>query len=208
MTARKRGQGSAHGKGPNQTAKSASRQRPVVGHNLPGDPPLTQRVAAMIRVNQAGEYGAKRIYQGQMAVLGNGPAGPIIKHMAEQEERHLDSFNAMLTRRRVRPTALAPLWHVAGYALGAGTALLGEKAAMACTAAVEEVIDDHYGRQIEALPEDEAELASMITEFRAEEMEHRDIALEHGARTAPGWPLLRAAVRGASRLAIRLSERV
>jgi ubiquinone biosynthesis monooxygenase Coq7 len=165
-------------------------------------------VEAMIRVDHAGEYGARRIYQGQLAVLGDTPSGPVIRHMAQQEERHLARFDALVVARRVRPTALSPLWHAAGYALGVGSALLGPRAAMACTEAVESVIDEHYADQARQLGEDEAELRETIEEFRAEEVEHRDTAVAHGARETPGYEVLSGAVRAGTRLAIWLSKRV
>ncbi|MGH6948477.1 MAG: demethoxyubiquinone hydroxylase family protein [Kiloniellales bacterium] len=162
----------------------------------------------MLRVDHAGEYGARRIYEGQLAVLGRSQAGPLLKHMYDQEKRHLEAFERLLVERRARPTLLQPLWHMAGFALGAGTALVGEKAAMACTVAVEEVIDQHYRRQLGDLGEREPALAAQIEEFRAEEVEHRDLGLEQGAEQAPGYPLLSAAIKAGSRLAIWLSERV
>jgi ubiquinone biosynthesis monooxygenase Coq7 len=174
---------------------------------LPGDPLPLEEVARMIRVDQAGEYGAVRIYAGQQAVLGRRAVGPVIREMAEQEARHLDQFNALVSRRGVRPTALSPIWHVLGYALGFGTALMGERAAMACTAAVEEVIDEHYAGQSARLDENEAALKTLIEESRAEEVEHRDIALAHEAEKAPGYPVLSAAIKTGSRIAIWLSER-
>ncbi|TSD83530.1 demethoxyubiquinone hydroxylase family protein [Mycobacterium sp. KBS0706] len=175
---------------------------------LPGDLPRRERIARMIRVDHAGEYGAKRIYEGQLAVLGRGPKGPVIEHMAEQEREHLDTFDRLVAERGVRPTLLHPLWHVGAFAMGAATALLGDRAAMACTVAVEEVIDDHYSRQAEALGEDEPELKDVIERFRAEELEHRAIGLEHEAEQAPGYRLLSGAVKAATRTAIWLSERV
>ncbi|WP_342237147.1 demethoxyubiquinone hydroxylase family protein [Inquilinus sp. OTU3971] len=175
---------------------------------LPGDLPRRERIARMIRVDHAGEYGAKRIYEGQLAVLGRGPKGPVIEHMAEQEREHLDTFDWLVAERGVRPTLLHPLWHVGAFAMGAATALLGDRAAMACTVAVEEVIDDHYARQAEALGEDEPELKAVIERFRAEELEHRAIGLEHEAEQAPGYRLLSGAVKAATRTAIWLSERV
>jgi ubiquinone biosynthesis monooxygenase Coq7 len=168
-----------------------------------------EKVERILRVDQAGEYGAVRIYQGQRAVLGDKAAcGPTLRHMEEQERRHLAVFNELVGQRRIRPTLLQPLWHVAGFALGAGTALLGEKAAMACTVAVEEVIDDHYARQAAELGPEEAALKRTVEEFRGEEVEHRDIALANGAQQAPAYPLLTAAVKAGSRLAIWLSERI
>lgn len=176
--------------------------------DLPGDLPRDELIRRMIRVDHAGEYGARRIYEGQLAVLGHRPdAGPI-RHMAAQEERHLKAFDKLLAERRVRPTALHPLWHVAGYALGAATALLGREAAMACTVAVEEVIDEHYANQARRLGADEPELKNMIEGFRAEEIEHREIALAEGAARAPAHDLLTAAVKTGSRLAIWLAERL
>ena len=165
----------------------------------------------MIRVDQAGEYGATRIYAGQLAVMGNrAPHGPQIAAMAEQEKRHRAQFDALIARRGVRPTALQPFWSAAGYALGAATALLGPEAAMACTAAVEEEIDRHYSRQLETLEADgdDPELAGMIEKFRADERAHRDAAYAAGAERAPGFPLLNAAIRLGCRAAIRLSERI
>jgi len=173
----------------------------------PGDPSPAQAIERVIRVDHAGEYGAKRIYDGQLAVLGRSAAAPSIRRMAEEEARHLTAFDQLLVRRRVRPTLLGPLWHVAGFALGAGTALLGQKAAMACTEAVEEVIDAHYAKQATALGNDEAELKATIEEFRTHEIEHRDIARAEGAAEAPAYELLTTAVKAGSRLAIWLSER-
>lgn len=165
----------------------------------------------MIRVDQAGEFGATRIYAGQLAVMGDrGPQSAEIRHMAQQEEVHRARFDEVLSKRGVRPTALHPFWSAAGYALGAGTALLGPEAAMACTAAVEEEIDRHYSEQLDRLAETgaEPELAEMIAEFREEEREHRDAALAHGAENALGYPLLAGAIRLGCRLAIKVSERV
>jgi ubiquinone biosynthesis monooxygenase Coq7 len=163
----------------------------------------------MLRVNQAGEYGAARIYAGQLAVLGrSSPAAHQIARMAAQEQRHLDRFDQLMAERRVRPTALQPLWNVAGFALGAATALISEKAAMACTDAVETEIDRHYGEQLAELGDEDPELTADITDFRAEELEHRDTAREHGAKEAIAYPLLSAAIRAGCRLAIGLSKRI
>ncbi|AZI35969.1 putative ubiquinone biosynthesis monooxygenase Coq7 [Caenibius tardaugens NBRC 16725] len=166
--------------------------------------------ACMIRVDQAGEYGATRIYAGQLAVLGsNGPHAGEIAGMARQEDDHLARFNALMAQRGVRPTLLQPFWSVAGFALGAATALIGPKAAMACTAAVEEEIDRHYTAQLDELSGgDDPELATLVEAFRADEREHRDAALAAGAEQAPAYPLLSGAIRAGCRLAIRLSERI
>ena len=165
----------------------------------------------MIRVDQAGEFGATRIYEGQLAVMGDrGPHSAEIRHMASQEAVHSEQFNALMARRGVRPTALHPFWSAAGYGLGVVTALMGPEAAMACTAAVEEEIDRHYSEQLDELETagDDPELADMIHKFREEEREHRDSALAHGAERAPGYPLLSGAIRLGCRAAIKLAERI
>ncbi|CAN5201461.1 demethoxyubiquinone hydroxylase family protein [soil metagenome] len=173
----------------------------------PGEKPVDRK--AMLRVDQAGEYGATRIYAGQLAVLGNRhPASRLIAGMAAQEERHRAAFDAMLARRGVRPTLLSPVWHVAGFALGAATALLGPEAAMACTSAIETEIDRHYGRQLEELRDSDPELSEAITDFRAEEVEHLDTALAQGAERAPGFPVLSGLIRAGCRAAIALSARI
>jgi ubiquinone biosynthesis monooxygenase Coq7 len=167
----------------------------------------------MIRVDHAGEFGALRIYAGQLAVLGRNPraaaSAEAIRKMEAQERRHFDVFDQMVKDRAVRPTALEPVWHVAGYALGAATALMGEKAAMACTVAVEDVIDEHYARQMRRLDATrDSELAQTVHSFRRDEIAHRDEALAHGAQSAPAYPWLTAAIRLGCRMAIRLSERI
>ena len=163
----------------------------------------------MIRVDQAGEYGAIRIYAGQLAVMGQrAPGSDKIAAMAAQEDRHHADFSALMARRGVRPTALRPLWTVAGFALGAATALIGPEAAMACTAAVETEIDAHYGRQLEELGDSDPEISGMIETARAEEQEHLETAMASGAERAPAYPLLSAAIRLGCRVAIGLSERI
>ena len=165
--------------------------------------------ASIIRVDQAGEYGATRIYAGQLAVLrANCAEAKLIARMAAQEQRHLDRFNALVANRGVRPTALQPLWRVAGFALGAATALMSEEAALACTDAVETEIDKHYREQLAQLGDGDAELSADIEEFRAEELEHRDTARSAGATSAAGYPLLTAAIRAGCRVAIELSKRI
>lgn len=186
------------------SAKPAAKPR-----RMPGDPSKAEMVERMLRVDHAGEYGAVRIYEGQMAVLGEKASGGAIKHMAEQEEVHLATFNDLVAERRVRPTALLPLWHLAGFALGAGTALLGEKAAHACTVAVEEAIDEHYADQIARLDgEGEDDLRDTFEKFRQEELEHHDTALDLGAEEAPGYEALKGVIKRGSKLAIWLSERI
>ena len=185
--------------------------KPVNGPDrLPGDPSKEEYVERLIRVDHAGEYGAVRIYEGQLAILGKKPSGPIVQHMLEQEKAHLATFDKLINERRVRPTALMPLWHVAGFALGAATAMIGERAAMACTVGVEEAIDEHYQSQIEALEpySDEANLRETCVKFREEELEHRDTGLDHGAKQAPGYEVLTGTIKAASKLAIWLSKRI
>ena len=175
---------------------------------LPGDTPKTERLARMIRVDHAGEYGAARIYQGQLAILGEGRHGDTLRHMLAQEEHHRETFAGLVADRRVRPTALLPLWHIAGYALGAATAMLGERGAMACTVAVEEAIDEHYAQQASALEEDESGLRDTIETFRAEELEHRDIGLANEAELAPAYKLMSQVIKLGCKVAIAVSERV
>jgi 3-demethoxyubiquinol 3-hydroxylase len=169
----------------------------------------TADIASMLRVNQAGEYGAKRIYAGQLAVMGDRiPAARSIAHMAEQEQRHLSAFDRLLAERGVRPTALQPLWDVAGFALGAVTAAMGPEAAMACTVAIETEIDRHYSAQLEQIGDSDPELAAMVADFQAEEREHKAIALAEGAEGAFAYPLLSAVIRAGCRAAIQLSKRI
>lgn len=165
--------------------------------------------ARILRVDQAGEFGAVRIYAGQLAVMGDrAPHAREVAAMAAQEADHRRRFDALLAERGVRPTALAPLWSVAGYALGAATALIGPEAAMACTAAIETEIDRHYTAQLAELGDSDPELTAVITEFRDDEREHKQAALDAGAERAPAYPLLAGAIRLGCRLAIRLSERI
>jgi ubiquinone biosynthesis monooxygenase Coq7 len=164
---------------------------------------------SMLRVDQAGEYGATRIYAGQLAVLRrNSPAAKLVSRMAAQEMQHLERFDQLMAERRVRPTALQPIWNVAGFALGAATALMSEEAAMACTDAVETEIDRHYGHQLDELGDEDPELAADIARFREEELEHRDTAREAGSARALGYPVLTAAIRAGCRVAISLSRRI
>jgi 3-demethoxyubiquinol 3-hydroxylase len=165
--------------------------------------------AAMLRVDQAGEYGATRIYAGQLAILGSRhQMARAISAMAGQEERHRLHFDQMIAQRGVRPTVLQPFWNVAGFALGAVTAAISPEAAMACTAAIETEIDRHYSEQLEELGESDPELSAAIASFQAEEVEHRDTAIAHGAENAPAYPLLSGAIRLGCRAAIALSKRI
>jgi ubiquinone biosynthesis monooxygenase Coq7 len=170
---------------------------------------MTPDTKSMIRVDQAGEYGATRIYAGQLAVMGTRtPVARAIAAMASQEDRHRKYFDVMIARRRVRPTLLHPLWNVAGYGLGMVTALIGPEAAMACTAAIETEIDNHYGEQLEALGDTDPELSAAITDFRADEVEHKATAMASGAERAPAYPLMTAAIRLGCRIAIAASKRI
>ena len=168
-----------------------------------------KQLKSMIRVNQAGEFGAKRIYAGQLAIMGDRhPAARSISHMAEQEQRHLDAFDRIMVERGVRPTLLHPFWNVAGYALGAATAVLGPEAAMACTVAVETEIDLHYAEQLEELGDSEPELSALIAEFRDEELEHKATALSEGAERAFAYPVMSAVIRAGCRVAIAVSKHI
>ncbi|TAH33686.1 MAG: demethoxyubiquinone hydroxylase family protein [Alphaproteobacteria bacterium] len=178
-----------------RSAKSARRKSP--------------QIERIIRVDHAGEYGAKRIYQGQMKVLGKNPRlKKLLQEMMDHELEHLQYFENAIPARRVRPTALLPLWHMGGFAMGAITAMMGEKAAMACTVAVEEVIEQHYQKQLAELGADEPDLRLAIEKFCADEVHHRDIGLHHGAEQAPGYELLYKIVSNITKRAIWLSERI
>ena len=170
------------------------------------------RLADILRVDHAGELAAVHIYRGQRAVLnaavGKDRIAYQLQEMEAHEAAHLARFDEILTERQVRPTLMAPLWRLAGFALGAGTALLGEKAAHACTEAVETVIEDHYARQVAELAAREPALAEELQGFRDDELAHRDQAIEEGAREAPGYPLLSAVIRAGCRGAIAISEKI
>ena len=168
---------------------------------------------SMIRVDQAGEYGATRIYAGQLAILGTrSSASRKVSAMALQEEKHRAFFDRMIAKRGVRPTLIQPLWNVAGYALGAVTAAIGPEAAMACTAAVETEIDKHYEDQLAEVGPgrdgEDPELSEAVLEFQREELEHKATALASGAEDAPAYPLMSAAIRLGCRVAIAVSKRI
>ncbi len=163
----------------------------------------------IIRVDHAGEYGATRIYDGQIAVFGkNSKIGKTIQHMADQEQEHIQKFEELIVKNRVRPTALIPVWNVAGYALGVSTALLGEKAAMACTVAVETVIGNHYGEQLSLLEDDQKELKKTIKRFKADELEHHDIGIAHDAEKTPGYKVLSKVIELGCKTAIEISKKI
>ena len=163
----------------------------------------------IIRVDQAGEYGATKIYAGQLKVFGkNSKIGKVIKHMADQEQEHIDTFNRLIIEKRVRPTILMPVWNIVGYFLGMTTALMGKKAAMACTVAVEDVIGKHYDKQASELGDKEPELKNIITKFRNDELEHHDIGVDHDAEKAPGYSILSKVIKTGCKAAIEISKRV
>jgi ubiquinone biosynthesis monooxygenase Coq7 len=166
----------------------------------------------ILRVDHAGELGAVHIYRGQRAVFeaarGRDVMAAGLAEMEAHEAVHLEAFDKLLVERGVRPTLLAPVWRAAGFALGAATALMGEKAAHACTEAVETVIEGHYAGQIEELAESEPVLAADLSRFRDDELAHRDQAVADGAREAPAYPLLSGLIRAGCRAAIRISEKL
>lgn len=178
---------------------------------LPGLGPRERRIAEMIRVDHAGEYGAVQIYRGQKAVFdriaSKSRTAKIIGDMEAGEQEHLKTFDRLLSERNVRPTLMAPVWRIAGFGLGAATALMGERAAHACTEAVEEVIEEHYGRQSDDLSDDR-ELKRLVDKFRADEIAHKDKAVDEGAREAPGYGALSAMIKFGCRAAIRISEKI
>jgi ubiquinone biosynthesis monooxygenase Coq7 len=179
---------------------------------MPGEDVRERKLAEMIRVDHAGEYGAVQIYRGQRAVFdrieGKAHTARLIAEMEEGESEHLKTFDRMIAERGVRPTLMAPIWRLAGFGLGAATALMGERAAHACTEAVEEVIEEHYGRQSVALRGVDLELKHVVDRFREEEIAHKDTAIEQGARHAPGYPVLSAVIKFGCRAAIRISEKI
>ena len=168
-----------------------------------------QTLEEIIRVDHAGEYSATRIYKGQIAIFGkNTKVGKIIQHMADQELEHIEKFEQLIISERVRPTALLPLWNIAGYALGAGTAIMGKKAAMACTVAVEKVIGNHYEEQIDLLGEDQKQLKSTIKKFAADELEHHNIGIAHNAEKTPGYKILTKIIELGCKTAIAVSKKI
>jgi len=179
---------------------------------MPGEGARERLLAEMVRVDHAGEYGAVQIYRGQQAVFGRSEtkahAARLIAEMEAGEQEHLRTFDRLIAERGVRPTIMAPIWRVAGFGLGAVTALMGEKAAHACTEAVEDVIEEHYARQSAALEGVDQELKQYVDRFREEELAHRDTAVEQGARDAPGYAMLSAVIKFGCRTAIRISEKI
>jgi ubiquinone biosynthesis monooxygenase Coq7 len=172
--------------------------------------PTTSRrdIERFLRVDHAGERAAQQIYKGQLAVLANHEMADEIRHMMDQEVEHLETFDHLLNERKVRPSLLDPLWGAAGFALGVVTAAMGPKAAMACTIAVEEVIGEHYQKQADILGEDEHDLQAIVERFRDEELEHRDIAVDHDGREAQHYDLLRSVIQRGCRTAIKIAEKI
>ena len=167
-----------------------------------------KKLDSILRVDHAGETAAAKIYDGQLAILKNTPVGPTIQHMKDQEEEHLDTFNRLLVENDTRPTALLPLWNVMGYGLGVASALMGEKAAMACTIAVEEVIGEHYAKQAETLDKKHNKLKSTLEKFRDDELDHLETGVEHDGKNAPGYEIMKTVVQFGCRTAIKISEKI
>ena len=189
-----------------KTKKKKKQSKKSGTSNIKTDRSILEEI---IRVDHAGEYGATRIYDGQIAVFGkNSKIGKTIQHMADQEQEHIQKFEELIVKNRVRPTALIPVWNVAGYALGVSTALLGEKAAMACTVAVETVIGNHYGEQLSLLEDDQKELKKTIKKFKADELEHHDIGIAHDAEKTPGYKVLSKVIELGCKTAIEISKKI
>ena len=167
-----------------------------------------KKLDSILRVDHAGETAAAKIYDGQLAILKDTPVGPTIQHMKDQEEEHLDTFNRLLVENDTRPTALLPLWNVMGYGLGVASALMGEKAAMACTIAVEEVIGEHYAKQAETLDKKDDKLKSTLEKFRDDELDHLETGVQHDGESAPGYEIMKTIVQFGCRTAIKISEKI
>ena len=196
---------------PHEPDQSTTKQKSKrVFSPLLADPVKKKIIDKMLRVDHAGEIGARQIYAGQLAVFRGTPVGSVISEMADQEKKHLDAFDRLVVERRVRPTAMLPIWNVAGYALGLGTALIGKEAAMACTVAVEDVIAEHYNDQVRTLLdwEEEEELRALFREFRDDELEHKDTGIEHDAEQAPLYKAMSNVIKAGCRVAIAITERV
>lgn len=194
---------------PEPDPSTASRDVPL---GRPGRGASRRRLGEILRVDHAGEYGAVQIYRAQRAVFegrrGREAISADLTEMQGHEQVHKDRFDALLNQHQVRPTALLPLWHVAAVGLGVGTALMGEKAAHACTEAVESVIEQHYAHQIAELKDRDPALAAELTKFRDEELAHHDHAIDHGSREAPAYRLLSAVIKAGCKAAIKVSERI
>ena len=185
--------------------------RPARPGGIP-KPKTSPRIGEMLRVDHAGEYAAVAIYAAQAKVFSRSPKtrkiAEQLTHMREEEQEHLDAFSSLLREHGARPTALIPVWKLASTGLGVATALMGEKAAHACTEAVESVIEQHYAEQIEETQHSNKELCATFTQFREDELRHRDFAIEEGAKDAPAYPLLSAIIKTGCRAAIKISEKI
>ena len=165
-------------------------------------------IDTILRVDHAGETAAAKIYDGQLAVLKNTPVGPTIQHMKNQEQEHLDTFNQLLLDNDTRPTVLLQLWNVIGFGLGVASAVMGKKAAMACTIAVEEVIGEHYDKQAQTLNENHKDLKSTLIKFRDDELDHLETGVEHDGENATGYKIMKVIVQLGCRTAIKISEKI
>ena len=170
------------------------------------------KVEEFIRVDHAGERGAIKIYEGQLLALNtfvkNDELKKIIEEMKEHEKEHCNYFENEIKKRNIRPTKFLPLWDLLGIGLGFGSTILGKKAAMLCTASVEEVIQEHYANQIEQLGSDEKKLKDKIIKFREDELHHKDIAYEEGATKEGPYAILDKIIKTGSRIAINISEKI
>ena len=171
-----------------------------------------KKLEEFIRVDHAGERGAIKIYEGQLLALNTIYKDESLKktilEMREHEKEHCEFFESEIKKREIKPTKFLPLWDLLGVGLGFGTTLLGKKAAMLCTASVEEVIDKHYQDQIDQLQEDEKELRKKIIKFREDEIHHKDIAYEEGASKKGIYSILDKVIKTGSKIAIRISEKI
>ena len=189
-----------------KTASISAKEKPAW---LPGDGAPARFLDRLMRVDCAGEYGATRIYGAQIDILGDGSRGKELRHMAAQEDVHYEYFSKNLPERGARPSLLSPFWRISGRALGLGSGLLGNRAAMACSVAVEDEIDAHYMKQIKRLRKqgDENALLRKIERFREEELEHKQIGLDCEAEAAIAYPLLRGAISLGAKICVKLAEK-
>ena len=182
------------------------------GRNRQNTPTTNQRVKEILRVDHAGEYAAVAIYEAQQRVFSRSAKTRTISqqlaHMRDEEQKHLDAFDELLRVNNTRPTAMMPVWNLASKGLGLATALLGEKAAHACTEAVETVIEQHYASQIEETKDNHPELSAKFTQFREDELAHKDLAIEEGAKDAPAYEVLSSLIKAGCRTAIKISEKI
>ena len=171
-----------------------------------------KKLEEFIRVDHAGERGAIKIYEGQLLALKTFKKDPellkLVEEMREHEQEHSDFFENEIRERNIKPTKFLPLWDLLGVGLGFGSTILGKKAAMLCTASVEEVIDKHYQSQIDQLQDDEKKLREKIKKFRADELEHKDIVYEHGATKKGLYSVMDKIIKTGSKIAINISEKI